>query len=468
MSIVSTLKYIISYKKKVKEKIELIKECGSMLWENNIGLYNLNDLESEIIKEVGEGFIPGNFKITNKNVFVITIGYLSGGHTRLMENLSDMLDNECDLIITGTVDQKLKERFLKYFKKTYEIPTYNIIDLSEIYRLSDILSQYKNIILNIHPDDLCSVIAVGILKKNVKNCIHFINHADHVFSFGATVADIWYQISEYGAKIDEQRNLKGRTSFLGIPVTNIAEEKLGSTSFKYEDVRFVITAGSANKFKPHKSFSLIKKIPDILTQFSNAKFIVVGTDIVFSPWWWWVFLKYRDRMQFYKTLEFSDYISLMNKADIYLDSFPIPGGTAFVEQYLSGRRCAGFISPLQGYTPLEAVKCSIASEQLFIIENKNLDKKIDYVHSYINVKKRFLESINNRHINVMRWGDYYNWTGDTSFFVNEKIGRIPLRIIMECVKSQKLAVQVIKNHKIACLKSIAISIIRVILNKRKK
>ncbi|HDA4184306.1 TPA: glycosyl transferase, partial [Salmonella enterica subsp. enterica serovar Cotham] len=133
---------------------------------------------------------------SKKNVFVITIGYLSGGHTRLMENLASMLNNECDLIITGNVELEVKNRLNNYFNEIFEIATYEKNDLNEIYKLSDLLSNYFNIILNIHPDDIQSVIAAGLAKKNANSCIHFINHADHVFSFGATVADIWYQISE--------------------------------------------------------------------------------------------------------------------------------------------------------------------------------------------------------------------------------------------------------------------------------
>ncbi|EIT8471410.1 glycosyltransferase, partial [Salmonella enterica subsp. enterica serovar Cotham] len=433
MRFIQTLQSVIYNDKDVHDKIRLIKELGSMLWANNIGIYSLNDVENKIINEVSKKYCPSKIVRSKKNVFVITIGYLSGGHTRLMENLASMLNNECDLIITGNVELEVKNRLNNYFNEIFEIATYEKNDLNEIYKLSDLLSNYFNIILNIHPDDIQSVIAAGLAKKNANSCIHFINHADHVFSFGATVADIWYQISEFGARLDELRELSGKTSFLGIPIAKINKKNAQLSHLKESEVQFIITSGSANKFKPQKTYSLVKKVPDLLIQFPNAKLIIVGTNIIFGYWWWWVYLKFRSRMKFYQTLAYADYLALMDKADIFLDSYPIPGGTAFVEQYLSGKRCAGYISPQQGYTPLERIKCEITCGKIIFNDVKGIDEKIEYIHSYEKVKNRFLTAINSKEITKINWRDYYNWSGDTTFFIDDNIREIPSVILRECI-----------------------------------
>lgn len=95
-----------------------------MLWANNVGIYNLNSLERAVIEDVARDYTPqigSQYKKKKNNVFVITIGYMSGGHTRLMENLANMLDNKCDLIITGNASVTLKKglknismKFLKF------------------------------------------------------------------------------------------------------------------------------------------------------------------------------------------------------------------------------------------------------------------------------------------------------------------------------------------------------------------
>ncbi|HCT5819435.1 TPA: glycosyl transferase [Citrobacter sedlakii] len=468
MGIIHTLQYAIRHSKNIHDKIRLTKELGSMLWSNNIGIYSLNDIESRIIEEINIGYLPVEISRSKKNVFVITIGYLSGGHTRLMENLANMLNNDCDLIITGNIEKQVKNRFNDYFDEIFEVSTYGKNDVGMLYSLSNMLSKYDNIILNIHPDDIQSVIATGLAKKNVNNCIHFINHADHVFSFGSTIADIWYQISEFGAKLDKLRDLKGKISFLGIPVAKINKNVSPVFPIKQNEVHYIITSGSANKFKPQKGHSLIKKVPELLMQFPNAKFVVVGTNIIFSYWWWKVYLRFRSRIKFYQMLPHKDYLALIKKADIFLDSYPIPGGTAFVEQYLLGRRCAGYISPQQGYTPLEGVKCEINRKELIFNKVTNLDKKIEYIHSYEQVKRRFLKGINLNETTEIKWDEYYNWNGDITFFAHDRIQEIPEGILEEAFKNKKVAIEMIKKHKILFIKSLVFISVRILLGKRKK
>lgn len=78
----------------------------------------------------------------------------------------------------------------------------------------------------------------------------------------------------------------------------------------------------------------------------------------------------------------------MQNADIYLDSYPIPGD-GICWAVLLGKKCAGYISPQQGYTPLENIKCDITSSELNKINNVDIIEKIKYVHSFDNVKIDF-------------------------------------------------------------------------------
>ena len=43
----------------------------------------------------------------------------------------------------------------------------------------------------------------------------------------------------------------------------------------------------------------------------------------------------------------------MGKADVYVDSFPITGGTAFPEALLNGKLVAALKNPFQGYSPVD-------------------------------------------------------------------------------------------------------------------
>ena len=47
--------------------------------------------------------------------------------------------------------------------------------------------------------------------------------------------------------------------------------------------------------------------------------------------------------------EYDEYLRLTGGSDYYIDSHPMPGGTAFVEQFLKGKPCIGLKSKFFGY-----------------------------------------------------------------------------------------------------------------------
>ncbi|MCZ5946405.1 hypothetical protein O5162_02755 [Escherichia coli] len=157
----------------------------------------------------------------------------------------------------------------------------------------------------------------------------------------------------------------------------------------------------------------------------------------------------------------------MQNADIYLDSYPIPGGTAFVEQFFLGKKCAGYISPQQGYTPLENIKCDITSSELNKINNVDIIEKIKYVHSFDNVKNRFLSAINKQVMTTINWDYYYKWTGDINFFKLEKIREIPLYLLLECVKENSSLKCIISQYKFITIISLIKNFIRLYVSKLK-
>lgn len=450
----------ITHTNDIAHKVHLTKMYGSILWSNNIGKYSANEVELEIINALEAGFKFSSEIRKKKVLFVLSIGYLSGGHTRLMENLASMLSCECDLVITGHVDAALLQKLKKYFSNIFQSHTYDNININDIYSLASLCATYDNVVLNIHPDDIVSVVAAGLAKRKNKSFIHFVNHADHAFSFGSTVADIWHQISQFGAEIDKLRNLHGRCSFLGIPIANPLRANATSVAIDPRKVNSIITAGSANKYKPIKNKSFAKKVPLLLKQFPNAKITVIGVNLKFNYWWWVAYARNFTRLKFHNALNHSDYLSLIQSADIYLDSYPVPGGTAFVEQYLLGKMCAGYRSPQQGYTPLEKVKNDIDSDCIEIKAYNDLDDKIREIHSYENVKHRFCLAINNREVTTINWNDYYHWTGDITIFEKKKITKLPDHILSDVIRDPSLTSQLLFAHKFTLLKAVIIFCIK--------
>ena len=127
---------------------------------------------------------------------------------------------------------------------------------------------------------------------------------------------------------------------------------------------------------------------------------VIGVDLIRNYWWWFIKLKFFNRLKLYKSLPYEKYMEITKKADCYIDSHPMPGGTAFVEQFLNGIPCIGLKSFFFGYTPLEKVKKENISEIIEMIQNPPSDKEIKEiqklvfdVHGFSQVKNRFRNTI---------------------------------------------------------------------------
>ena len=390
----------------INKSLDFAYYLGEVLFHNQIPFFDIKDIEhSLIIKTYSSSdfsSIPLN-KERERFLFVVTEPYITGGHTRLMENLSLMIGEEKDLLITKSMDTNVRQRLMNYFPNIYECYR-NKEEESIIFinKIVENLIKYEIVILNTHPEDIFTVVACGIVKKIKKNFkVYFVNHADHAFTYGTSVADFWFEISLYGKKIDDLKNINGKRSFLGIPINK--PDQVFSHSINYASLPDAInfmTAASSTKYKPSKYGSIFPLIYSILRSNNNFSINAIGVDILRNYWWWLCKLKFFNKLKLYKSLPYEDYIKVTKKADCYIDSHPFPGGTAFVEQFLNGIPCIGLKSSFFGYTPLEKIKKDSVKEVIEMLNNPPKDEEIEFiqklifeVHGFSQVKHRFNSTI---------------------------------------------------------------------------
>ncbi|WP_323658122.1 hypothetical protein [Aliarcobacter butzleri] len=389
----------------INESIDFSYYFGETLFNNQIPLFDISNLEEKLIEKTYSNINNiSSFNIENKGfLFVITEPYITGGHTRLMENLALMLHENKELIVTKDMKVEVKNRLNNFFPKIIECYR----DLSEdslsyINKLINNFIKYDSIILNIHPEDIYSVIACGISKKIKKSLkIYFVNHADHAFTYGATVADFWFEISLLGNKIDNLRNMKANRTFLGIPINKSDSDFLNNINYKLlsNSINFM-TAASSIKYKPLNNQSIFPLINKLLKSNKNFSVSVIGVDIIKNYWWWFIKLRFFNRLKLYKSLPYEKYMEITKKAECYIDSYPMPGGTAFVEQFLNGIPCIGLKSNFFGYTPLEKIKKNSVEEIIYQLKNpppeeeiKSIQELIFKVHGFSQVKSRFKNTL---------------------------------------------------------------------------
>lgn len=325
---------------------------------------------------------------------VVTETFLTGGHTRLMERLASMHEIKPTLLITR--ESYCSE--IEYFSEIFEVKSKGAVEKFKF--ILNIMSVYEKVVLHIHPDDILTALAVRFLKKRKNNIIYFVNHADHQFSYARGISDIVFEISTFGFFM-KNRIGKGvyKSSFLGIPLPC---DFSGINAKDFLPLGYdVVSAGSAWKFKPIKGSSFQEIIKEIFRKNKMIKIHVLGVNPLFNIWWWPLKIIFYKRLVLIKSLEYNEYIKFIKNKNIYLDSYPITGGTAFAEAFAKGCLPIGFMPVLMGYTPLDNIRVSNTDEFLKIIENPNSyieelnSLRVDLVerHSMDEVKRRYTSAL---------------------------------------------------------------------------
>ncbi|PSV46785.1 hypothetical protein [Photobacterium indicum] len=315
---------------------------------------------------------------------IITVPYNSGGHTRLCEKLADI---DADLLISGNefVFDGLVNRLSTYFRNVYQIETCSVE--SRILAIIHRCAMYDNVILHIHPNDITTCIAIGILKRcDYSFSVYFVNHADHVFSFGKSISDVVLHISNRGYQIDKIiKNAKYKVSFIGIPIDMKEMPKLKT------DIRNFLMSGASYKMKPDELYSAPRVVQSILGSDKKNKVMIIGAKG--SDYWWWsTKIKYWRRLKIHEQLPYESYIAKISIADAIIDTLPITGGTAFTESYLNGLFPIGIKTAISGYSPLDQIKLESVCNDTFQLHQEvqaKLYKEVKIIHDPIRVKVRF-------------------------------------------------------------------------------
>ncbi|KHA61690.1 hypothetical protein NL53_05085 [Vibrio variabilis] len=353
-------------------------------------IYEAIDFENRLIEDFSHVLVNFNKRETNRNIcHVITTPYLTGGHTRLCEKLSMMENEDSSLLVTGTYEEEVIHRLSSFFSKIKCINEKSLI--LSIIKMMDFMSAYSKLVLHIHPDDIKTVIAVGLLRKvNPEIKVLFVNHADHLFSYGRSVIDIMLDISYRGYCIDSSlENKKYVNSFLGIPV------EVNKRPVFNDNIKNIIIAGSSYKMKPNKRTSIQREINKLFSLNKEYNLNVIGAKAT-DYWWWPLKIKFPSRIKISKSLPYNKYMDMVKKCDTCIDTSPIGGGTAFVEMYLNSLRPVAIYADACGYTPLDAVRKNTLLESINSHQSSSssLFNAVLRVHKSSFVKERYLSALN--------------------------------------------------------------------------
>jgi|GEM_PF-309796 len=243
----------------------ILAECAINI---NINQYNID------IPESGSG--------KRKVLHVLSEGYSTGGHTRLVKNWIQKDKESIHSLITTWQINSTPEWLINQVKKSdgWILSLENISKFTERAAvLREISYKWADVVvLHIHMFDPIPVMAYGIGGGPP---VLFMNHADHVFWIGSSIVDELINFRQAGEKLSCRRRDITSNSILPLPLKlpdkiyenkNMIREKLGID----KKTVILLTIATPTKFRTSTKIHFIDILKEVLNRYNNVVSIIIG------------------------------------------------------------------------------------------------------------------------------------------------------------------------------------------------
>ncbi|QDR82796.1 glycosyltransferase [Sporomusa termitida] len=274
---------------------------------------------------------------------VLSQGYHSGGHTRLVERWITM-DQTAVHSVVGTLNSATNPPWL-IEAAMQSGGWYNALDTTNLNlcqrakMLRDIAAAWADlVVLHIHPHDPIAPIAFG---DDGGPPVLFLNHADHAFTIGMSIADLVVELRAAGQLLSMTRRNSPASVMLPIPLKlppalqdkQLAKQTLGISSDKI----VFLTIATPYKLVPCGDYNFISLLREIIRLHENVEVLVIGPADAGE----WAGLK-RESNGRIRAFGIQHDLNLFHSAaDIYLVSMPMGSMTAVLEAGVLGIPAVG-------------------------------------------------------------------------------------------------------------------------------
>jgi glycosyltransferase involved in cell wall biosynthesis len=366
------LERLVARERDDEESIRLSGVAGRFASQHHPGRFASGAIERRLRAIAESQESPRSERFTaGSSLHVLTRAYPFGGHTRAVERWIG-LSLEGERHSVALIDQKggaVPPRLLEAVKSrqgtVFDLGSQSKSAVERALHLRRFASPFQHVILHTHMQDPIPVVAFG--TRQFHRPVALYNHADHIFWLGLSVTDHVIDISSRGQLLTNTR--RGRRSsmlplILEIPKVPSSGEKeicRGKMRERFglpDSARIVLSVGSSHKYKPveaGKGFLDIAR--KILAEEKDACIVVVGPSQQ-EKVWRQAFRESGARINAVGPVPRDELDEFYLGADVYLDPYPIGGGTAVLE-------AASFGLPVvaidNGFTPFDSYKDMLVS-----------------------------------------------------------------------------------------------------------
>lgn len=385
---------------KFEDKLELALFAAKYFVYNNTGYFTSSVLEKFFVDYANtiKVDISGiNYK-PNSFLHVLTEGYKTGGHTRVverwLENAPPPKSQLHSVVLTraNSIKLSLLEKCVKDKNGEYICLNNNLSLKEKALELRKLAMQYEYIILHTHMEDPIAIIAFG--SEDFTRPVLLYNHASHMPWIGKSIADLVLDI-EHDDEVTRIKRGIQNTYFVGVPSKEIAISVPDKIKIRKElnlphDKKIIVTSGPEAKYRTICGHNFIDYIKEIIDE--NTYCYVIGIEPENIEW-----KKAKaDTNNHIIPLGFIDFskgfLNYLKAADLYLDSYPLCGGTATIDAISCGTPALSLKSvyPQFDYFTRTTAYCKTKDE--FINKAKKVLNNNEYAKNlYEELKNSLLE-----------------------------------------------------------------------------
>jgi hypothetical protein len=324
-----------------RERLLRLVQAIALLASSKIhpGRYSDGRLE-RLAFAVGEALAPGGRRRIGGSgacrsvVHVATRLYSLGGHTRFLERWIAMdADRRHSLVITDQ-DRPIPEALTSGIERSrgaLEIisPRHSIAQKARAVRA--FAERGDCVILHHHPNDVIPLLAFAARDLPP---VGVLNHADHLFWLGASIADVIICFRLWGQRLAEQRRAARATALLPIPLAE--PPALGRVEARRQlqisdGTQVLLSMGAAYKYRPALKYDFFATAKSILAEHPRALLYLIGPTVeecrAFAP-------EPIDRLIALGPV--ANPLPYQRAADVYLEGLPWASLTATLESAALG------------------------------------------------------------------------------------------------------------------------------------
>jgi hypothetical protein len=307
--------------------------------------------EQQETRDVGQKIHIKHTNTDKKHVLhVMTAGFGSGGHTRLV---SAWIKNTCDTAVNSvvTTDQMdplpidLVSSITASGGNYHSLATLSSNPLTRSLILRQLGRNWADVVvLHVHPSDATPIVAFGVAEGPP---VIFLNHADHAFWLGTSVADVVADIRPSGQKITLGRRGIKNSKILPIPILKANpmsnHEVIRKQLNINKDKIVLLSVGDQFKYTPFGDYDFVSTMEKVLKRNPNVVLFVIGPRQ--NRRWTEASARVGGRIKAIGLIDWSKLHAYYACADIYVEGFPVGGLTAMLEAGFRGIPIIGVRTP---------------------------------------------------------------------------------------------------------------------------